>query len=65
MRGLAGEILEMTKPLTRHQQVLQFRAWGWSLEEIALAMEMPIGVVSIIIRSPLGASVIAELKNAS
>ena len=61
--SLATEIREMTKPLTVHQQILQFRAWDWSYEEIASALGLSVAVVSVVTRSPLGKSVIETLRS--
>ena len=61
--ALADSIREMNKPLTKHQIVLQFAAWGWSPAEIAESVEMDINVIKVVIRSPLGQSVIESLKN--
>lgn len=59
---LDEEVKEMTKPLTKHQQVLQLAAWGWSDLEIAEATLMNINVVNVVRRSPLGASEIERMK---
>lgn len=58
-----ADIQDMNKTLTKHQQILQLKAWGWSLEEISESLSTPISVVSVITRSPLGLSVIESLRN--
>lgn len=60
--ALVAEIREMNKPLTKHQMILQFKAWGWTCDEIAAATGVAVSVVRTIVKSPMALDIIESLR---